>query len=150
MKIRHYGALSAVVAFLVFAGGVAAQESNPRFGVWQNQNNPDNVMVYRPLDGGKAMEITVRDVESGSTWGYETRFDGQFMPMAGSTGRDEAAVTVEDQYLNTIVYRTDGEVSSVLENVISPDGERLWVTFYNADGVQTGVAIYRKLTPLSP
>lgn len=129
---------------LVLAGALAAQESDPRIGKWENESNPNNVMTYDALPGG-GMKVTVENLSDSSSWGYTTMLDGEFSAMTGSTSREEAAVTVIDQYVNEILYKTGGDITEVLANVISPDGNTLWVTFRTPEGVQTNVAIYRKI-----
>lgn len=147
MRTSHTGMTAAVLAFhLVLAGALAAQDSDsdPRIGTWENQNNPNNVMTYEALPEG-GMKVTVENLNNSSSWGYTTMLDGEFSTMTGSTGREEAAVTVIDEYVNEILYKTGGEITEVLTNVISPDGNTLWVTFRTPEGVQTNVAIYRKV-----
>ena len=73
-------ALSIIVLLVV--ANVSAQDTNPRFGVWRNQSNPNNVMTYEPYgDGG--MKITVATTRNGNTseWSYVTLFDGAFHPV---------------------------------------------------------------------
>lgn len=145
MRTRQPAVVAGALAIgLTFACSASAQEADPRIGTWENQDNPDNIMTYAPIAGG-GMSVLVEDLSDGSSWGYSSNLDGTFGPMHGSTSRDEAAVTIIDQFVNEIRYRTDGEVSSLLTNVISEDGNTLWVTFRDPEGVQTAVATYRKV-----
>ncbi|WP_419934226.1 class A beta-lactamase [Candidatus Palauibacter sp.] len=109
---------------------VAARRDNPRYGVWKLRSDAPppslNVMTYEPWgDGG--MKITVESTNSRggeSKWSYDTMFDGAFQPVTGREGV-ETAVEVVDQYTNRITSRRDGQVTQVIINVLSEDGNRI-------------------------
>ena len=109
---------------------VAARRGNPRYGVWKLRSDAPppslNVMTYEPWgDGG--MKITVESTNSRggeSKWSYDTMFDGAFQPVTGREGV-ETAVEVVDQYTNRITSRRDGQVTQVIINVLSEDGNRI-------------------------
>ncbi|WP_419167911.1 class A beta-lactamase [Candidatus Palauibacter sp.] len=109
---------------------VAARRDNPRYGVWKLRSDAPppslNVMTYEPWgDGG--MKITVESTNSRggeSKWSYDTMFDGAFRPVTGREGV-ETAVEVVDEFTNRITSRRDGQVTQVIINVLSEDGNRI-------------------------
>ncbi|WP_419943137.1 class A beta-lactamase [Candidatus Palauibacter sp.] len=109
---------------------VAARRDNPRYGVWKLRSDAPppslNVMTYEPWgDGG--MKITVESTNSRggeSKWSYDTMFDGAFQPVTGREGV-ETAVEVVDEFTNRITSRRDGQVTQVIINVLSEDGNRI-------------------------
>ena len=105
-------ALSIIVLLVV--SNVSAQDTNPRFGVWRNQSNPNNVMTYEPYgDGG--MKITVATTRNGNTseWSYVTLFDGAFRPVEGQEN-SETAVEFIDEQSTRIYNKRNGLVGQVL------------------------------------
>ena len=80
-------------AVLAYPSGLQAQETNPRFGVWEIQRDAPppsrNLMTYEPY-GRSGMRITVENTNAEgetSTWGYVTLFDGEFREVTGRDGR---------------------------------------------------------------
>ena len=125
-------ALNAIV--LVGVTNVSAQDAaTPRFGVWINQGNPDNVMVYEPYgDGG--MKITV------GSWNYVTLFDGVFRQVDGQDNA-ETAVEVIDEFSTRILNKRNGRVSQIIINTLSEAGSTINNEYIrmDADGKITGV-----------
>jgi hypothetical protein len=110
-------ALNAVV--LLSATNISAQDAaTPRFGVWINQGNPDNVMVYEPYgDGG--MKVTV------GSWNYVTMFvDGDFHAVDGLENA-ETAVEVIDEFSTRILNKRNGQVTQIIINTLSAAGSTI-------------------------
>lgn len=135
------------------APAAEAEATNPRFGVWQMEtDNPPpalNLMTYEPYgDGG--MKITVENTNAEgetNTWSYVTMFDGEFRPVEGQENA-ETAVEVVDEHTNRILNARNGEVSQVIINVLSEDGNTINNEYQrtNAEGEQVvSHAVYRRV-----
>lgn len=123
-------ALATVLATITLAAGAAAQETNPRFGVWELRSDAPppslNVMTYEPWRVG-GMRITVASTNARgetSEWGYTTLFDGVFRPVTGREGA-ETAVEIVDERTTRISNRRDGRVYQVIINTLSEDGDTI-------------------------
>lgn len=122
--------LAAFAAILLTGAGVAAQDTNPRFGVWKLRSDSPppavNIMTYEPYgDGG--MRITVESTNAEgveSKWSYVTLFDGEFWPVEGIDNA-ETAVEVIDEHTNKITNLRNGVVRQVIINVLSEDGNTI-------------------------
>ena len=140
-------ALSIIVLLVV--ANVSAQDTNPRFGVWRNQSNPNNVMTYEPYgDGG--MKITVATTRNGNTseWSYVTLFDGAFHPVEGQEN-SETAVEFIDEQSTRIYNKRNGLVGQIIINTLSEDGNTINNDYVrmSADGMITGGghAVYERI-----
>jgi hypothetical protein len=124
---------TAFVVAMVAAG--SAQDTNPRFGRWKLKSEApapqSNIMTYAPYgDGGMSITIETvnRDGEAGTPWGYNTMFDGEFRPLFGREGQTAAVRMITDEVAE-IVYKRGDQISQVLTNVISPDGNTLGIIY---------------------
>ena len=118
--------LALIAIVLVAVTNVSAQNAgSSRFGVWNNQSNPNNVMTYESYgDGG--MKITVTNTRNGNTssWGYVTMFDGEFRAVEGQEG-SETAVEVINERSTRIINKRNGRVTQVIINTLSEDGNTI-------------------------
>lgn len=135
MRTRHLAlGLTLVTLALIGVTNVSAQDAaTPRFGVWVNQSNPSNVMIYEPYgDGG--MKITV------GSWNYVTLFDGVFREVEGQDNA-ETAVEVIDEFSTRITNKRGGRVTQVIINTLSEDGSTINNEYVrmDEDGKITGV-----------
>lgn len=141
--------LALIAIVLVAVTNVSAQNAgSSRFGVWNNQSNPNNVMTYESYgDGG--MKITVTNTRNGNTssWGYVTMFDGEFRAVEGQEG-SETAVEVINERSTRIINKRNGRVTQVITNTLSEDGNTISNEYVrmDADGKITGVghAVYER------
>ena len=145
--------LTLAVAALVFVGTVgvdaAAQDTNPRFGVWKMKSDAppprSNIMTYEPWgDGG--MKITVGNpTRPERDWFYVTMFDGVFRAVEGQEG-SETAVEIIDERSTRIINKRNGRVTQVIINTLSEDGNTISNEYVrmDADGKIRGVghAVY--------
>ncbi len=149
MRTRNLALGLALIAIvLVAVPNVSGQDAaTPRFGVWINESNANNVMTYEPYgDGG--MKITVENpTRHGSAWGYVTMFDGEFRPVEGQEG-SETAVEVIDERSTRIINKRNGRVTQVIINTLSEDGNTISNEYVrmDADGKIRGVghAVYKR------
>lgn len=154
---RFVPALSAVLisawALLGLAAPAAAQDGNPRFGIWLMESDAPlpakNIMTYEPWgDGG--MRITVESTNGEgeySRWGYETLFDGAFRAVHGQENA-ETAVEIVDDRTTKISNKRDGRVYQVIINVLSEDGNTINNEYRrtNDDGSERiSHAVYRRI-----
>lgn len=146
--------VAALVTGLVLVQGAEAQTEDPRIGSWQNANNPGNIMNYTVIPGGGTrlkVDAVNDEGEVTSYWGYDAFFDGEWHPVTG-TNRDPAAedawVELKNPFTTEIRYRrpAGGPLDRVLENVVSQDGQQLWVIFRNPDGVATNIVTYNRIS----
>jgi hypothetical protein len=138
VRISHTSTLLAALV-IACAGSASAQTQtkDPRIGVWKNAADAGNVMNYTAIPGGgtrlKVDAVNAQGVVT-SFWGYDALFDGQWHPVTG-TGRsgmeEDALVTLKDPRTTEIRYRrpAGGPLNRILENVVSPNGNTLWVIF---------------------
>ena len=151
----HRWILAAALATLWLApgGALSAQATDPRIGVWRNRDNAGNVMNYTALpNGGTRLKVDAVNAQGQVTsyWGYDAFFDNAWHPVTG-TGRsgseEDATVILKNPRTIEIRYRrpAGGQLDRILENVVSPDGNRLWVIFRDAQGVVTNVVTYEKV-----
>ena len=122
------------------AGGLAAQNQNPRFGKWKLKSDApppsSNIMTYEPF-GAKGMKVTIDAVNAKgevSQWWYTTDFDGKDMPVTGNRNQTHSSVTVINDRVNEIINKNNGKVTQVLTNVLSPDGDTIAVIYMRDDG----------------
>jgi len=124
------------------AGGEAAPDAevaevaeapaaeNPRYGLWKMRTDAAppavNMMTYEPYgDGGMRIIVENTNGEGEVTaWSYTTMFDGAFQAVDGRDGT-ETAVEVVDEFTNRITSHRDGEVTQVIINVLSADGNSI-------------------------
>ena len=146
--------LAAIVAVAVSAIDVSAQDTNPRFGVWQMQSDAPppskNIMTYEPYEA-TGMRITVASTNASgedNEWGYVTLFDGQFRPVEGQQG-SQTAVEIVDDRSTRIQNMRNGRVTQVIINTLSEDGNTISNEYVRLDenGAITRVthAVYTRI-----
>jgi hypothetical protein len=149
MRIVTGAGLACALAGAIVCVDVAAQ-TNPRIGKWKLKQEPPavNIMTYEAV--GQGMRVTVDAVSASGQkthWTYTTMLDGKDAPVTGNPNADAAAVTKKDEKTNEIVYKKNGKVTQTAENVISPDGKTVTVTFHRIDAQGkpvTTVAVYER------
>jgi hypothetical protein len=111
------------------------QQSNPRFGRWRLKSEApapqSNIMTYAP-HGDRGMRVTIDAVNSSgqaTQWGYVTNFDGKEEPMTGTRSGETAAVRMIGDRTAEIVYRRNGQITQILTNVLTPDGNTLGIVY---------------------
>jgi len=139
MRFRNFVACAALMAVTVIAAPAWAQGES-RFGVWDNEADPNNVMTYTP-DGPGGMKISVDNPSKpGTGWSYVTKFDGQFRPVTGQPGAETAVEVINDR--STRIYnKRNGVVYQVVINTLSEDGKKINNEYIrmDANGKITGV-----------
>ena len=146
--------LAAIVAVAVSAIDVSAQDTNPRFGVWQMQSDAPppskNIMTYEPYEA-TGMRITVASTNASgedNEWGYVTLFDGQFRPVEGQQG-SQTAVEIVDDRSTRILNMRNGRVTQVIINTLTEDGNTISNEYVRLDenGAITRVthAVYTRI-----
>ena len=134
--------LVGVAAVAALVSTTAAQNSNPRFGRWKLKSDApapqSNIMTYAP-SGERGMKVTIDAVSASgqaSQWGYTTNFDGKEEPMTGTRSSETASVRMITDRVAEIVYKRNGQITQVLTNVLTPDGNTLGIIYVRpgADG----------------
>jgi hypothetical protein len=141
-------ALVGVAAVAALVSNTAAQNSNPRFGRWKLKSDApapqSNIMTYAP-SGERGMKVTIDAVNASgqaSQWGYTTNFDGKEEPMTGTRSSETASVRMITDRVAEIVYKRNGQITQVLTNVLTPDGNTLGIIYVRpgADGKPDSVS----------
>ena len=154
MRWRNLAAALGACIAVAMAASTASAQSNPRFGKWKMKSDApapaSNIMTYEPF--GKGMKVTIDAVNREgvkSQWTYTTYFDGKDAPVSGNPNQDASAVTVINDRINQILNKKDGKVTTVLFNVLTPDGDTIANTYIRVDasGKTTGVtyATYERI-----
>ena len=168
LKLRLVASAATLLAFAACGGGEyaedqedgethveeAAENTNPRFGVWQLESDrpapANNIMTYEPFEE-HGMKITIASTNGEgvtNTWGYNTQFDGEHLPVHGREGAT-SAVEVVDARTNKIYNATDGVVGQVIINVLSEDGNRIDNEYQSVDAegnvTRTSHAVYNRV-----
>ena len=129
-----------VATAVVVSARPAWAQGETRFGVWDNAENPNNVMTYEPYEKG-GMKITVSDPTNPSAaWSYVTMFDGKFRPVEGQQNSETAVEIINDK--STRIYnKRNGVVYQVVINTLSDDNNSINNEYIrmDKDGKITGV-----------
>ena len=121
--------------------------------MWQLESDApppaDNIMTYEPYgDGGMKITVEATNADGEQTrWSYVTMFDGVFRAVEGREGA-ETAVEVVDERTNRIVNKRDGEVTQVIINVLSEDGNTIDNEYRSTDAEgneRVFHAVYRRI-----
>ena len=140
MRLRNMLVCSVVVIAMVLSARPSSAQGETRYGIWDNESNPNNVMTYEP-NGKGGMKITIsdpRDPKAG--WNYETMFDGKFQPVNGQPGAETAVEVINDK--STRIYnKRNGVVNQVVINTLSDDNNTINNEYIrmDKDGKITGV-----------
>ena len=124
MRVRNMVVCLAVFTAVLFSAAPSSAQGETRFGVWDNADNPNNVMTYEPYEKG-GMKITVSNPSNPSaTWSYVTMFDGKFMPVQGQEN-SETAVEIINAKSTRIYNKRNGAVYQVVINTLSDDNSKI-------------------------
>jgi len=140
MRVRNLFVCTLVVSAALFCASPGWAQGETRYGVWDNADNPNNVMTYEPYEKG-GMKITVSNPSNPSaTWSYVTRFDGKFEPVTGQQNSETAVEIINDK--STRIYnKRYGVVYQVVINTLSADNNTINNEYIrmDKDGKITGV-----------
>jgi hypothetical protein len=140
MRVRNIVVCTAVFTAALFCATPSSAQGETRFGVWDNADNPNNVMTYEPYEKG-GMKITVSNPSNPSaTWSYVTMFDGKFQPVQGQEN-SETAVEIINAKSTRIYNKRNGAVYQVVINTLSDDNNKINNEYIrmDKDGKITGV-----------
>ena len=150
-------AIAVACVALVFATRVGGAQSstNARYGRWLLKSDAappsSNIMTYEAF-GSSGMKVTIQAVNAkGDTtrWWYTTEFDGKDMPVTGNASQSHASVRAITPFINEIINKNNGKVTTRLTNVLSPDMNTIAVMYMRDDGAgrTTGVtfATYERM-----
>jgi len=140
MRVRNIVVCMAVFIAALFCATPSSAQGETRFGVWDNADNPNNVMTYEPYEKG-GMKITVSNPSNPSaTWSYVTMFDGKFQPVQGQEN-SETAVEIINAKSTRIYNKRNGAVYQVVINTLSDDNNKINNEYIrmDKDGKITGV-----------
>ena len=131
---------TAVFIAAFFSAHTGWAQGETRFGVWDNADNPNNVMTYEPYEKGGMKIIVSNPSNPSATWSYVTMFDGKFRPVEGQKN-SETAVEVINQKSTRIYNKRDGVVYQVVINTLSDDNNTINNEYIRMDkeGKITGV-----------
>ena len=117
-KQAFFSTLAVFAVVVAVTVSAAAQNTNPRFGVWKLKSDApppqSNIMTYEPWgDGG--MSITVESTNArgdDNAWGYNTMFDGEFREVWGQENASTAVEWVNERTTRIWIVR-DGDSAVV-------------------------------------
>jgi hypothetical protein len=140
MRFRNLFVCLAVLTVAFFSAQASWAQGETRFGVWDNSENPNNVMTYEPYEKG-GMKITVSNPSNPSSdWSYVTMFDGKFQPVTGQQNSETAVEIINDKSTR-ISNKRNGVVYQVVINTLSADNNKINNEYIrlDKDGKITGV-----------
>ena len=140
MRLRNLFVCLAVLTVAFFSAQASWAQGETRFGVWDNSENPNNVMTYEPYEKG-GMKITVSNPSNPSSdWSYVTMFDGKFQPVTGQQNSETAVEIINDKSTR-ISNKRNGVVYQVVINTLSADNNKINNEYIrlDKDGKITGV-----------
>jgi hypothetical protein len=140
MRFRNLFVCLAVLTIAFFSAPPSWAQGETRYGVWDNSENPNNVMTYEPYEKG-GMKITVSNPSNPSSdWSYVTMFDGKFQPVTGQQGA-ETAVEIINAKSTRIYNKRNGVLTQVVINTLSDDNNKINNEYIrmDKDGKITGV-----------
>lgn len=155
MRIQNLLACAAICTATIFTANLsfaqtparghakADDKTNPRtarFGVWDNSNNPNNVMTYEAYENGGSKLTVSNPSDPSKDWSYVTMFDGVFRPVAGQPGSETAVEIINPKSIR-IYNKKDGVVYQVVINTLSEDNNTISNEYIrmDKDGKITGV-----------
>jgi hypothetical protein len=140
MRFRNLLLSTAIFTAVILSANASWAQGETRFGIWDNSNDPNNVMTYEPYEKG-GMKVTVSNPSKPEAgWSYVTMFDGVFRPVTGQKGA-ETAVEVINEKSTRILNKRDGVVYQVVINTLSDDNSKINNEYIRMDkaGKITGV-----------
>lgn len=140
LRLLSIGA-AALVAVLVSATPSRAQ-GELRFGVWDNKDNPNNVMTYEPFEKGGSKLTVSNPSKPEDAWSYVTFFDGVFRPVTGQPGSETAVELINGSAKSIrILNKRNGVVYQVVINTLNEDNSQISNEYIrmDKDGKITGV-----------
>ena len=140
MRIRDIFVCMAVFTAAVFSANPSWAQGETRFGVWDNSENPNNVMTYEPYENGGSKLTVSNPSKPGDEWSYVTMFDGKFQPVTGQQN-SETAVEIINEKSTRIYNKRNGVVTQVVINTLSDDNNKINNEYIrmDKDGKITGV-----------
>ena len=140
MRFRNLFVCLTVLTVAFFSARPSWAQGETRYGVWDNSENPNNVMTYEPYEKG-GMKITVSNPSNPSSdWSYVTMFDGKFQPVTGQQNSETAVEIINDKSTR-ISNKRNGVVYQVVINTLSADNNKINNEYIrlDKDGKITGV-----------
>lgn len=142
MRLRLFSiGAAAVLAVLAFATPSQAQ-GELRFGVWDNKDNPNNVMTYEAFEKGGSKLTVSNPSKPEDSWSYVTFFDGVFRPVTGQPGSETAVELINGSAKSIrILNKRNGVVYQVVINTLNEDNSQISNEYIrmDKDGKITGV-----------
>jgi len=142
MRYLNLLVCSAVATIALASATPSYAQAELRFGVWDNTNDPNNVMTYEAHEKGGS-KLTVSNPSKPETnWGYVTFFDGVFRPVSGQPGSETAVELINGSAKSIrILNKRNGVVYQVVINTLSEDNMTINNEYIrlDKDGKITGV-----------
>ncbi len=122
MRFRNIFACAALVTAFVASPLPASAQGELRFGVWDNTNDPNNVMTYEAYEKGGSKLTVSNPTKPEAAWGYVTLFDGKFRPVSGQPGSETAVELINGSAKSIrILNKRDGVVYQVVINTLTDE-----------------------------
>ena len=142
MRVRILTICAAAVTAVLLSATPSQAQAELRFGVWDNKDNPNNVMTYEPFEKGGSKLTVSNPSKPEDSWGYVTFFDGVFRPVSGQPGSETAVELINGSGKSIRIYNTrNGVVYQVVINTLNDDNTQISNEYIrmDKDGKITGV-----------
>jgi hypothetical protein len=130
-----------------------SQSGDPRVGSWRlvqmivdSRDQPAGNSTWVYSQEGAGLRVDVHSVTpTGRTqhWSYQTKRDGVEVRVLGNPAIDRVAVTRRNDWLDEIVYKKAGVVTTTGTSEISADGQTMTVALQGLLG-RRGRGVYKK------
>ncbi|MEZ5419244.1 MAG: hypothetical protein R2708_18160 [Vicinamibacterales bacterium] len=142
MRVRILTICAAAVTAVLLSATPSQAQAELRFGVWDNKDNPNNVMTYEPFEKGGSKLTVSNPSKPEDSWGYVTFFDGVFRPVSGQPGSETAVELINGSGKSIRIYnKRNGVVYQVVINTLNDDNTQISNEYIrmDKDGKITGV-----------
>jgi len=122
MRFRNIFACAALVTAALASPLPASAQGELRFGVWDNTNDPNNVMTYEAYEKAGSKLTVSNPSKPEASWSYVTLFDGKFRPVSGQPGSETAVELINGSAKSIrILNKRDGVVFQVVINTLTDE-----------------------------
>ncbi len=142
MRVRILSICAAAALAVLVSATPSLAQAELRFGVWDNKDNPNNVMTYEAYEKGGSKLTVSNPSKPDDWWGYVTFFDGVFRPVTNQPGSETAVELINGNAKSIrILNKRNGAVYQVVINTLNEDNSQISNEYIrlDKDGKITGV-----------
>lgn len=142
MRVRILSICAAAALAVLVSATPSLAQAELRAGVWDNKDNPNNVMTYELYEKGGSKLTVSNPSKPSDDWSYVTFFDGVFRPVTGQPGSETAVELINGSAKSIrILNKRNGAVYQVVINSLNEDNSQINNEYIrmDKDGKITGV-----------